>query len=110
MGNGQRDRGASDRLKPEPVRGLMECQSVTTDSRRRTPDEPDHAENAGTEGTSAGAAGHADRPDRGSDAGHLGRDEPDPGGRVRAVPEDQELPLAPERPALPRLPPDVRRT
>src|ERR1700681_2517414 len=65
---------------------------------------------AGTEGTPAGTAEYADRSDGRGNPGHHRRPERDPRGRVRAVPEDQELPLAPERPALPRLPPDVRRT
>src|SRR5258708_3902392 len=65
---------------------------------------------AGTESTPAGTAERSDRPVRRGDPGHHRFPERNPRGRVHALPEDEELPLAPERPALPGLPPDVRRT
>src|SRR5262245_17190281 len=43
------------------------------------------------------------RPHAGSDEGYLSRDECDPGGRFRALFEDEEFPLAHERPSLSRL-------
>ena len=44
------------------------------------------------------------------DHGHRRSDERHPGGRVRALHQNQELPLAHERSALPRLPPAAGRT
>src|SRR5271166_6571968 len=65
---------------------------------------------AGIEGTPAGTAEHADRPDGRGNPGHHRSPERDPRGRVRALYEDKELPLAPEWSTLSGLSPDVRRT
>ena len=56
-----------------------------------------------------GAPGHSDRPERRGHQGHLRGHERNSCGRVRALHEDQELPLAHEWAALPRLPPAPRR-
>ena len=56
----------------------------------------------------ARAPWHADRPQGRSDAGHFGRAGGTAGRCLRALSEDQELPLAHERPAFPRLSPASR--
>ena len=55
------------------------------------------------------AARHPDRSRRQRHQGHRRRAERAAGRRLRALSEDQELPLAHERPAFPRLPPAARR-
>ena len=52
---------------------------------------------------------HADRPQGRGHAGHLGRARRIAGGCLRALRKNQELPLAHERPAFPRLPSAPRR-
>ena len=68
-----------------------------------------HHDRSQADGPPRGTTAHAHRAGPCRDAGH--RRGPDRRARryLRALPEDQEFPLAHVRPAFPRLPPDARR-
>ena len=83
---------------------------------RRLPDQPeeDHGQDQDRPvqvqaGGGGAAAPHPHRPRRGGDARHLRRPRRAARRHLRALPQDQELPLAHVGPALPRLPPAPRR-